>query len=186
LRKITPLILVSSLLLAGCWQSDGSLFADVKPVQPFAAGKVVSSNPAKPKEISHAMLTREKDGSYRLASTDKQDQGDAMVLRFIALPGLPADMFVFEAVSDDACRAGQTCHPMTPKSERDYGLVRRTKAGAEVASPDCGKSSAAAKLPGVKAGDYGVCSFTSRASLETALLALAKQGWKTDVVYKYE
>ena len=57
------------------------------------------------------------------------------MLRFIALPGLPKDMFVFEAVSDDTCRPGHTCHPMTAKSERDYGLVRRTKSGAEVIQP---------------------------------------------------
>jgi hypothetical protein len=108
------------------------------------------------------------------------------VLRFVALPGLPRDMFVFEAVSDDKCRPGQTCHPMTAKSERDYGLLRRTQGGAEVTNPDCSKSDAVAKLPGVKAGDYSICSFENRASLETALLALAKQRWKTGLVYTYE
>jgi hypothetical protein len=178
--------ILSCLLLAGCWQSTGSLFGDVKPVQPFSAGKLVSSNSAEPKDIGHALLTKGKDGSYRLTTADKKDAGDAVVLRFIALPGLPADMFVFEAVSDDKCRPGQTCRPMTATSERDYGLVRRTKSGAEVTNPDCDKNSAVGKLPGVKAGDYGICSFTSRASLETALLGLAKQNWKTTVVYKYE
>jgi hypothetical protein len=34
--------------------------------------------------------------------------------------------------------------------------------------------------------DYGICRFSNRASLETALLGLAKQGWKTSVIYKYE
>ncbi|HEY8255459.1 MAG TPA: hypothetical protein VIG39_12505 [Rhizomicrobium sp.] len=184
MRKIATVL--SCLLLAGCWQSTGSLFHDVKPVQPFHAGKVVSSNPDKPGEVSHAVLTRAKDGSYRLASTGKKDVGDAVVLRFIALPGLPKDVFVFEAVSDDKCRAGQTCHPMTAKSERDYGLVRRTPRGAEVTNPDCNKSDAVARLPGVTAGDYSICSFESRASLERALSALAKQPWKTSVVYTYE
>jgi len=184
LRKITTVLLC--VALAGCWQSSGSLFGDVKPVQPFAAGKLVSSDPAKPGEVSHAVLTKDKDGSYRLASTDKADRGDVVVLRFIAMPGLPQDVFVFEAVSDDKCRPGNTCHPMTAASERDYGLVRRTKTGAEVTSPDCDKTSPAAKLPGVKAGDYGICSFTSRAALETALLGLAKQDWKAGLVYKYE
>jgi len=173
-------------LLTGCWQSTGSLFGDIKPVQPFAAGKLISSNPEKPKEVSHAALTKGKDGSYRLTITDKKDAGDAVVLRFIALPGLPKDMFVFESVSDDKCRPGQTCHPMTATSERDYGLVRQTKTGAEVTNPDCDKSSALAKLPGVKAGDYGICSFSNRASLEAALLSLAKQSWKTTVAYKDE
>jgi hypothetical protein len=184
LRKI--LTAFTCLLLAGCWQSTGSLFSDVKPAQPFRAGKVVSSNPEKPAEVSHAVLAPQKDGSYRLTSADKKDAGDAVVLRFIALPGLPKDVFVFEAVSDDKCRPGNTCHPMTAKSERDYGLVRLTKTGAEVTNPDCNKSDAVARLPGVKAGDYSICSFESRASLETALSALAKQPWKTGVVYTYE
>jgi len=184
LRKIATVL--SCLLLAGCWQSEGSLLGDVQPVQPFRAGKVVSSNPEKPGDMSHAVLTKAKDGSYRLTSADKKDAGDAMVLRFIALPGLPPDTFVFEAVSDDKCRPGQTCHPVTPKSERDYGLVRRTQGGAEVTNPDCGKSDPAARLPGVKAGDYSICTFSSRVSLGTALMALARQNWKTSVVYTYE
>ena len=182
----TPLIFLSCLMVAGCWQSTGSSFGDVKPVQPFAAGKLVSTNPDKPADVSHARLTIGKDGSYRLASADKADLGDAMVLRFIALPGLPAKTYVFEAVSDDACKPGQTCHPMTAQSERDYGLVRATKTGAEVFNPDCAKSGALAKLPGVKADDYGSCSFNNRASLEKALLNLAKQSWKSSVTYKYE
>lgn len=177
---------LSCLLLAGCWQSTGSLFGDAKPVQPFRAGKVASSNPEKPGEVSHAVLAAQKDGGYRLTITDKKDEGDAVVLRFIALPGLPKDVLVFEAVSDDRCRPSQTCHPMTAKSERDYGLVRRTPSGAEVMNPDCEKSDPVAKLPGVKAGDYGICSFTSRGSLETALRGLARQPWKTSVVYTYE
>ena len=184
MRKIATVL--SCLLLAGCWQSTGSLFGDVKPVQPFHAGKVVSSNPEKPGEVSHAVLTSAKDGSYRLAIIDKKDADDSVVLRFIALPGLPKDIFVFEAVSDDKCRPGQTCHPMTATSERDYGLVRRTQGGAEVMNPDCNKSDSVARLPGVKAGDYSICSFESRASLEKALSTLAKQPWKTGVVYTYE
>lgn len=181
-----PFVLLSFLLLAGCWQSTGSLFGDAKPVQPFRAGKLVATIAEKPADISHSMLTQQKDGSYRLAATDKADLGDAMVLRFIALPGLPANVYVFEAVSDDACKPGQTCHPMTAKSERNYGLARVTKTGAEVFNPDCAKSGAVAKLPGVKADDYGSCTFGNRASLEKALLDLAKQGWKTSVTYKYE
>ena len=181
-----PLVLLSCLLAAGCWQSTGSLFGDVKPVQPFRAGKLISTNPDKPANTGHLALSVGKEGSYRLAVTDQADLGDAMVLRFIALPGLPQSVFVFEAVSDDACKPGQTCHPMTAQSERDYGLVRITKTGAEVFNPDCGKSSAVAKLPGVKADNYGSCSFRNRASLEKALLDLAKQGWKTSVTYKYE
>jgi hypothetical protein len=184
LRK--PFILLSCILLAGCWQSSGSLFGDVQPVQPFRAGKLVSTNPDKPADVSHSLLTKGKDGSYRLASADKDDLGDAMVLRFLVLPGLPKDMFVFEAVSDDKCKPGETCHPVTAASERDYGLVRLTKTGAEVSSPDCGKTSPAAKLPGVRADDYGSCSFSNRASLEKALLDSAKQGWKTSLAYRYE
>lgn len=174
-------------LAAGCWQSSGSLMGGAKPVQPLRAGKVVSSNTENPKELSRSVLTREGAG-YRLTNADKgtSDFGDAFVLRLFTLAGLPKDVLVFEAVSDDKCKPGETCHPMTPKSERYYGLVRLTKTGAEVANPDCDKASAAAKLPGVKVGSYGTCTFTSRAALETALQDQAKRGWKTNLTYRYE
>ena len=84
MRKI--LTAFTCLLLAGCWQSTGSLFNDVKPAQPFHAGKVVSSNPEKPGEVSHALLASQKDGSYRLTVTDKKDAGDAVVLPTMSLP----------------------------------------------------------------------------------------------------
>ena len=60
------------------------------------------------------------------------------------------------------------------------------KTGAEVTSPDCDKTSATARLPGVTAGGYGTCAFTSRASLESALKAQATQPWKINLTYKYE
>jgi hypothetical protein len=180
-------VLAICALTAGCWQSSGSLMGDAKPVQPLRAGKVVSHNAENPTELSHSVLTREGAG-YRLTNADKgmSDFGDAFVLRFFALAGLPRDVLVFEAVSDDPCKPGETCRPMTPKSERYYGLVRLTKAGAEVANPDCDKASMAAKRPGVKAGSYGTCTFTNRASLESALADQAKRGWKTNLTYRYE
>jgi hypothetical protein len=67
-----------------------------------------------------------------------------------------------------------------------YGLVRRTKDGAEINIPDCDKSSAVAKLTGVEAGNIGICTFKSRAALETALRLQAKRIWKPDVTYRYE
>ncbi len=174
MRICAPLL--ACLLVAGCWQSEGSLYGGAKTVQPFAAGKVTSRDPGAPKKRNHFLLTKAAGGAYRLTNGDKasSDFGDAVGLRFFALSGLPKDVFVFEAVSDDKCRPGNICHPMTAKSERDYGLVRLTRSGAEAASPDCDKSSPTAKLPGVTASDYGTCTFTSRAALETALRAQAR------------
>ena len=57
------------------------------------------------------------------------------------------------------------------------------KRGERIMNPDCEKSDPVAKLPGVKAGDYSICSFASRASLEKALLAPRQERWKTSVVY---
>lgn len=180
-------VLAICALAAGCWQSSGSLMGDAKPVQPLKTGKVVSHNAENPKDLSHSVLTREGEG-YRLTNADKgsSDFGDAFVLRFFALAGLPKNVFVFEAVSDDTCKPGETCRPMTPKSERYYGLARLTKIGAEVTSPDCDKASMAAKLPGVKVGSYGTCTFTNRASLEAALQDQAKRAWKINLTYRYE
>jgi hypothetical protein len=189
MRKLGLIALAAiCLLTAGCWQSSGSLYGNAKTVQPFRTGKLVSSNPENPKDLSHSVLTRDAGDGYRLTNADKgtSDFGDAFALRFFALAGLPKDVFVFEAVSDDKCNPGDVCRPMTAKSARYYGLVRLTKTGAEVTSPDCDKTSAAARLPGVKAEDYGTCSFVSRASLETAVRAQAGQKWKINLTYRYE
>ena len=181
-------ILTLCVLTAGCWQSKGSLYGKGQPVDPLRTGKVFSASPDNPKEISHAVLTRQKDGAYRLTNADKgtSDFGDAFVVRFFTLAGLSKGMFVFEAVSDGKCGAGKICNPITSASERYYGLMRLTKTGAEVTSPDCDKTSMAAKLTGVRVGDYGTCTFTSRASLEAALKAQATQPWKVNLIYRYE
>jgi hypothetical protein len=185
MRTCAPFLLLVCLPLAGCWQAEGSLVGGVPTVQPLAAGKVASRGSEPSKKPSHFLLTKEPGGGYRLTNTDKgTDFGDAVVLRFFAISGLPKDVYAFEAVSDDKCKPGNSCHPITEKSERDYGLVRLTKTGAQVTSPDCDKTTA--KLPGVKAGAYGTCTFTSRASLETALRVLARQKWKGAVAYNYE
>ncbi len=187
MRKVLA-VLTLCILTAGCWQSKGSLYGKAQPVEALRTGKVASTSPDNPKEISHAVLTRQKDGAYRLTNADKgtSDYGDAFVVRFFILAGLPKSVFVFEAVSDDKCEAGKACNRITPASERYYGLMRLTRTGAEVTSPDCDKTSMAAKLPGVSAGDYGTCTFTSRASLEAALKAQAAQPWKANLTYRYE
>jgi hypothetical protein len=187
LRK-TLAVLTLCILVAGCWQSKGSLYGNVATVQPLRTGKVYSTSPDNPREVSHAVLTKDAAGTYRLTNADKgtSDFGDAYVLRFFALAGLPKGVFVFEAVSDDKCKPGNSCRPMTQTSERYYGLVRLTKTGAEVTSPDCDKASAVAKLPGVTAADYATCNFTSRASLESALRAQAARSWKINLTYRYE
>lgn len=180
-------VLAICALAAGCWQSNGSLMEDAKPVQPLRLGKVISSNNENSKDVSHAVLTREGAG-YRLTNADKgtPDFGDAFVLRFFVLAGMPKDVFVFEAVSDDKCHPGETCRPMTAESERYYGLMRLTRTGAEVTSPDCDRTSAAARLPGVKVGRYGTCTFTDRAALEKALADQAARKWKINLTYRYE
>ncbi len=185
-----PLLLVVLALCGftgGCWESAGSLYGDSKTVQPFRPGKILASNRDQPGKVSHFVLTKEANGAYRLTDADKgTDFGDAMGLRFFALGGLPKDMVVSEVVTDDKCKPGDICHPVTAASERMYGLVRLTKDGAEINIPDCDKSGAVAKLPGVEADSFGDCHFTSRAALEIALRIQAKQLWKPDLTYRYQ
>src|SRR5450432_4355836 len=89
----TPVIVLACLLLAGCWQSEGSLYGGAKTVQPLTAGKVVSRDPGSPRKLNHFALTKQAGGAYRLANNDKgsSDFGDAVRLRVFALPGLPKD-----------------------------------------------------------------------------------------------
>jgi hypothetical protein len=173
--------------LAGCWESEGSLYGTATPVEPFRAGRLISYAADKAAETSHAVLSKGAGGVYRLTNADKgKDFGDTIILRFFTGGGLPKDVFLFEAVSDDKCRPGESCHPITAQSERDYGLVRLTKTGAEVTSPDCDKTSPAARLPGVSLRDYGICRFASRAALEAAAKDQAARPWKSQMVYRYE
>lgn len=187
MRKALAVLMLGALT-AGCWQSQGSLYGDAPSADPLRTGKVYSFSPDDPKDVSHAVITRGSNGTYRLTNADKgtSDFGDAFVVRFFALAGLPRGQFVFEAVADDKCEAGKPCNRMTAKSDRYYGLVRLTKTGAEISNPDCGKDGAAARLPGVRVGDYGTCTFTSRASLESALKAQAAHPFKVNLTYRYE
>jgi hypothetical protein len=187
LRKALA-VLTLCVATAGCWQSKGSLYGDAPAAEPLRTGKVFSSNPDDPKDVSRAVITRDKNGAYRLTNADKgtSDFGDAFVVRFFTLAGLPRGQFVFEAVADDKCEKTKPCNRMTAASERYYGLMRLTRTGAEVSNPDCARDSAAARLPGVTVADYATCHFTSRAALETALKAQAAQPWKTSLTYRYE
>lgn len=188
LAVLTLCVLPLSVLSGGCWQSKGSLYGNAPAADPLRTGKLSSTSPDNPKEVSHAVITRGQGGAYRLTNADKgtSDFGDAYVVRFFTLTGLPKGSFAFEAVADEKCEPGKDCNRMTAASERYYGLMRLTRNGAEVTSPDCDKTSAAAQLPGVRAGDYGICTFTSRASLESALKAQATKPWKINLTYRYE
>jgi hypothetical protein len=180
------LIAACALVLGGCWQSKGSLYGDARAVTPFRAGKVTSAASDHPANISKLVLAL-SGTTYRLVNDDKgtSDFGDAFVLRVFTLAGLPQGLFVFEAASDDKCRSGDTCDPLTAASMRYYGLARPTAQGAEIENPDCAMHGAVAKLRGVMMGDENVCTFTSRVTLEDGLLAQAKRPWKADLTYTY-
>lgn len=187
MRKISSgLVLIAAVALAGCWQSKDSLYGDRQPVEPFRTGRVEGINVAH-KDRDHSLLTKEPGGVYRLTNNDKDssDFGDSFLVRFFPLAGTPAGIFAYEAQEVKTCKpADNMCRPVDPS--RYYGLVRRVQNGGEVLNPDCAKDSAAAKLPGVTAGDYGTCDFADRAALEKALLALAKKPWKADIVYTFQ
>ena len=188
LAVLTLCIAPLGVLSGGCWQSKGSLYGDAPAAEPLRTGKVSSTSPQDPKSVSHAVLTRGQGGAYRLTNADKgtSDFGDAFVVRFFTLAGLPQGLWVFEAAADDTCKRAKPCNRMTAASERYYGLMRLTKTGAEVSTPDCGRDGAAAKLPGVEAAGYATCHFTSRAALDSALKAQAVQPFKVHLTYRYE
>lgn len=181
-------VLTLCVVTAGCWQSKGSLYGDAPVAGPLRTGKVASTSADDPKTVSHAVIARGQGGAYRLTNADKgtSDFGDAFVVRFFALAGLPRAQFVFEAVADDKCEQGKPCDRMTATSDRYYGLMRLTRTGAEISNPDCSKDSSTARLPGVRLGDFATCTFTSRAALESALKAQAAQPFKVSLTYRYE
>ena len=181
MKRIASVLL--ALGLGGCFESDGSLYDGVTVLHPFRDGAVVSRS--KDDKPGHLALTSEADGAYRFVITDKEDFGEGYRLRLFALPGAPAGIMAFEAT--ELCKpADMDCKPVTATSLRYYGLVRATSRGAEQFNPVCKRTSSFARLPGVTVKDYDTCHFTSRASLERALLTLARQEPKADTIYTYQ
>jgi hypothetical protein len=174
-------LLLSTLTLGGCWQANGSLYAKADPVMPFHAGTVTETGGKQGEQ--HFALTLGKDGSYRLIDTDKgEDHGEGFVLRLFELRGIPEDMLVYEAVSLTHCDKPAGCDAIKPADPRYYGLLRKTKTGAEEIRPDCKKDAAVTAPFGIKTKD-DVCTFATRDSLDTSLLILAQGNRKPDYIW---
>jgi hypothetical protein len=170
------------LLLSGCWQANGSLYGKADPITPFRAGAITESGGKDGDQ--HFALTLAKDSTYRMIGTDKGDgHGEGFALRFFDLRGIPEDMMVYEAVSLTHCDRPAGCETVRPTDPRYYGLVRKTKTGAEEFRPDCKKDAAVTTPFGIKTKD-DVCTFTTRDSLETSLLMLAHSGRKPDFTWR--
>jgi hypothetical protein len=180
-HRLRPLLALPCLLLAGCWQSSGSLYGKLDAVTPFRAGAVTQTGSEQ--TAQNFDLGLDADGGYRLIGTDKgsDDFGEGFGLRFIALAGLPANVYEYEAVSLSHCNQPAGCDPVKPTDPRYYGLIRTTADGADEIRPDCTKD--AALTPGIK-DDDGVCTFQSRLKLEQSLLALAAGGKPAEHFYR--
>jgi len=177
-----PVLLAAALILSGCWQADGSLYAKADPVTPFRAGAITETGGKN--SAQHFTLTLARDGTYRMIGTDKGDgHGEGFALRFFDLRGIPEDMMVYEAVSLSHCARPQGCDAVKQTDPRYYGLVRKTRTGAEEFRPDCKKDASVTTPFGIKSKD-DVCNFATRDSLETSLLMLAHSGRKPDFVWR--
>ena len=177
-KSLSALLLLTCIALGGCWQSKGSLYDGVKSATPFAAGRVTETGTdelGKPL-VQHFALTKSADGAYRMISTsaDKDDAGNGFLLRFFALAGLPANTYVYEAAALEHCDRRAGCDPVKRTADRWYGLARLTANGAEEIRPDCTKDMLAIAPSRIKDAE-GACNFTDRATLELALLALARK-----------
>ena len=180
--KSFALLAAAALLLSGCWQADGSLYGKADPITPFRASAVTEKGSKDGDQ--HFALTLAKDGTYRMIGTDKGDgHGEGFSLRFFDLRGIPEDMMVYEAVSLTHCDRPAGCDAVKPTDPRYYGLVRKTKTGAEEFRPDCKKDAAVTTPFGIKSKD-DVCTFATRDSLETSLLMLAHSGRKPDFTWQ--
>ena len=183
-RHLRPLMALACLLLAGCWQSNGSLYGKVDTVTPFRAGAITQTGGKQ--AAQNFDLTLGADGSYRMIGSDKGTDGfgEGFILRFIALAGLPANVYEYEAVSLSHCGQKSGCDPVKSDDPRYYGLIRTTLDGADEIRPDCKDDAAITAPAGIKEDD-GVCTFQSRLVLEKSLLALAAGGKKAEHLYRF-
>ena len=187
MTKITigarAVLLLGCLVLAGCWQANGSLYNGARPVTPFHPGTVTETEGKQPAQ--HFALTLNPDRSYRLIGTDRnnEDRGEGFELRFYDLRGIPNDLYVYEAVSLSHCARPSGCDAIKPDAPRYYGLVRVTPQGAEEIRPDC-KTDAAATAPFGIAQKDGACTFPNRSALKTSLTLLAQGDKKAAFFYR--
>jgi hypothetical protein len=181
-------LFLSCMALGGCWQSKGSLYEGVKPATPFATGHVTETGTdelGKPL-VQHFSLVKGVDGAYRMISTsrDKDYAGNGFLLRFLTLAGLPAGTYVYEAASLEHCDTRAGCDRVKRSDDRWYGLARLTTHGAEEIRPDCTKDVLAIAPSGIKDAE-GACNFIDRATLERALLTLARKNPAVAFTYRF-
>ncbi|HEY4275558.1 MAG TPA: hypothetical protein VGM68_08750 [Rhizomicrobium sp.] len=170
------------VMLGGCWQADGSLYAKADPVTPFRAGQVTQTGGKDGDK--HFALTLNKDGSYRLTGTGKDaEPGEAIGLRILNLRGIPEDMYLYEAVSLSHCNTPSGCDAVKANDPRYYGLIRKTATGAEEIRPDCKRDHNATEPFGIKEKG-GVCTFKARDGIETGMIILAQTGRKPDYIWR--
>lgn len=177
-------LLLACLVLAGCWQSrHGALYGKIATVAPFHDGTLTATGGDKPESFT---IQARPDGGYRLIGAEKDENGlsDGFDLRFFTIPGLPGDLLVYEAVSISHCTGKFVCGAVSDTDDRYYGLVRPGPDGADEIRPDCKKDAGVIDKAKVNVDD-GVCTFPDRATLETALRALAAGNRKPDRLYRY-
>jgi hypothetical protein len=174
LRKLV--ILLTCVLLAGCWQSRTRPYHTVQSLTPFPAGAVTATDADG--QVTHYALKKIARGRYRMTQTDRgQDFGEGFELGFFPLPGAPSHVLVYGAAALD--------HPRGDELLRYYGLMVITgPQSAQEIRPDCDRDAKAARGAGVRAGKDGACTFETRAQLEKALLALWKSGRKAQHTYQ--
>ena len=182
-----PFALICCAMLGGCWQSEGSLYDGMKPATPLATGPVTETGTdelGKPL-LKHFALTRDTDGAYRLISTDtgEDDRGNGFLIRLFALEGLPAGDYVYEAAALEHCDSHPGCDPVKPRDDRWYGLAHLMANSAGEIRPDCTKDILAIAPGRIKDQD-GACAFTDRATLEQALLSLARKNPPSKYSYR--
>src|SRR5215475_4940898 len=98
LRKLAPLAVLASLLLAGCWQTVSRPYRNVTGLQPFGAGSVTETGPDR--KVVHYSLTKIGRGRYRMTQTDAgADFGQGFELGFFPLPGAPGNVLIYQAAA---------------------------------------------------------------------------------------
>ena len=187
-RPSRILLLLCCATLGGCWQSKGTLYEGVKPVTPLASGPVTETGTdelGKPL-IQHFALTKSAGDSYHLvfASADKDDIGHGFLIRLFPLDGLPDGTYVYEAAALENCDTRPGCDPVKPDDDRWYGLARLTADGAGEIRPDCTKDILAIAPARIRDAE-GACNFTDRATLEQALLTLARKNPAPNFSYRF-
>jgi hypothetical protein len=157
---------VAALFLSGCWQHDGSLYADAEAATPLEPGTY--ERLSMDRRDSDAFELQQEGSSYLLLQPDGAPSCEAYRFSLYTLLGTVLDAYIYEAV-EVSCDANGACEEPADDDKRIYGVVLIKPDGIYESRPTCPEHKDIAESFGAMVG-LSDCVFSDRDALESAMV----------------